>query len=40
MLERLGRRDEARVAFEAALALAPSDAERRFLTRRIGQVRP
>lgn len=33
-LERLGRTDDAIAAFETALALAPSDAERRYLAKR------
>ena len=35
LLRRLGRGADARSAFEAARGLAPSAAERRFLTRRI-----
>jgi RNA polymerase sigma factor (sigma-70 family) len=35
LLQRLGRRDEARAEFERALALARSEPERRFLERRI-----
>jgi len=38
LLRRLGRRAEARLAYERALGLAHSDAERRFLTRRVAQV--
>ncbi|WP_037271447.1 RNA polymerase sigma factor [Kibdelosporangium aridum] len=34
-LRRLGRTDEAAQAYREALALAPTDAERRFLTRRL-----
>ena len=34
LLRRLGRYDEARSAYDAALALAGNDAERAFLTRR------
>jgi RNA polymerase sigma-70 factor (ECF subfamily) len=32
---RLGRRDEAAAAYRRALDLAPTDAERRFLTKRL-----
>jgi RNA polymerase sigma-70 factor (ECF subfamily) len=35
LLRRLGRADEAADAYREALALAPTDAERRFLTRRV-----
>jgi RNA polymerase sigma-70 factor (ECF subfamily) len=35
LLRRLGRRDEARVAFERALELSASDVEREFLAQRI-----
>ena len=35
LLRRLGRRDEARAAYERALELAVSNAERRFLERRL-----
>jgi RNA polymerase sigma-70 factor, ECF subfamily len=35
LLSRLGRDDEARHSYERALALTTSDAERRFLQRRI-----
>jgi RNA polymerase sigma-70 factor (ECF subfamily) len=38
LLRRLGRAEEARAAFERALELARSDAERRFLRRRIEEV--
>jgi RNA polymerase sigma-70 factor (ECF subfamily) len=38
LLRRLGRTAEARTAYEAALALAPTEPERRFLTRRLGQL--
>ena len=38
LLRRLGRPDEARDSYERALALAHSDAERRFLRRRIDEV--
>ena len=35
MLRRLGRRDEAADAYRAAIALAPTDTERRYLNRRL-----
>ncbi len=35
LLRRLGRHDDAAESYRAALDLAPSDAERRFLTRRL-----
>jgi RNA polymerase sigma-70 factor, ECF subfamily len=35
LLRRLHRRDEAALAYREALALAPTDAERRYLTRRL-----
>jgi RNA polymerase sigma-70 factor (ECF subfamily) len=38
LLRRLGRTDEAREAFERALALARSERERRFLGRRIAEL--
>jgi RNA polymerase sigma-70 factor (ECF subfamily) len=38
LLRRLGRTDEAREAFERALALARSERERRFLERRIAEL--
>jgi RNA polymerase sigma-70 factor, ECF subfamily len=38
LLRRLGRADEARAAYDAALALADNAAERAFLARRIGQM--
>jgi RNA polymerase sigma-70 factor (ECF subfamily) len=38
LLRRLGRPDEAAAAYRRALALAPSDAERRYLTRRLAEV--
>lgn len=38
LLARLGRTDEARRAFEQALALARSDTDRRFLRRRLGEL--
>jgi len=39
LLRRLGRRAEAADAYDAALALSPSDAERRYLERRRRAVR-
>jgi RNA polymerase sigma-70 factor, ECF subfamily len=39
LLRRLGRRDEARAEYERALELARSEPERRFLQRRIAEVR-
>jgi RNA polymerase sigma-70 factor (ECF subfamily) len=38
LLRRLGRVDEARGAYERALALEPSDAERRFLWARLAEL--
>ena len=38
VLDRLGRTDEAREAFERALELARSERERRFLERRIAEL--
>jgi RNA polymerase sigma-70 factor (ECF subfamily) len=38
LLRRLSRHDEARAAYEEALAQAPTDAERRFLARRIAEL--
>jgi RNA polymerase sigma-70 factor (ECF subfamily) len=38
MLRRLGRREDARAAFERAAALAVTDAERRFLARQIEEL--
>jgi RNA polymerase sigma-70 factor, ECF subfamily len=38
LLRRLGRDDEAREAFERALALAVTDLERRFLARRLAEL--
>jgi RNA polymerase sigma-70 factor (ECF subfamily) len=35
LLRRLGRREEARAAFEHALRLAATDPERRFIARRL-----
>jgi RNA polymerase sigma-70 factor (ECF subfamily) len=40
LLRRLGRRAQAAENYRAAIALAPSDAERRFLTRRLEEVAP
>ena len=37
LLRRLGRSPEAAVAYRAALGLAPTDAERRFLVRRLAE---
>ena len=39
LLARLGRREEAIAAYERALALATQEPERRFLERRIGELR-
>jgi RNA polymerase sigma-70 factor (ECF subfamily) len=39
LLRRLGRRDEAAAAYEAALARVGSDAERAFLQRRLAELR-
>ena len=39
LLRRLGRDDEARAAFERALQLAATDPERRFLERRLAELR-
>lgn len=38
MLRRLGRRNEARAAYERALELAQQEPERRFLTKRLGEL--
>jgi RNA polymerase sigma-70 factor (ECF subfamily) len=38
LLRRLGRRAEAAAAYEDAIALAGSEAERRYLNRRLGEV--
>jgi RNA polymerase sigma-70 factor (ECF subfamily) len=38
LLRRLGRRTEAAAAYEKALALAPTEAERRYLQRRIDEL--
>jgi RNA polymerase sigma-70 factor, ECF subfamily len=40
LLRRLGRDGEAAAAYEQALSLAPTDAERRFLSRRLGHATP
>ena len=37
-LRRLGRRDDARVAYERALSLARQEPERRFLSKRLSQL--
>ena len=37
LLRRLGRHDEAAAAYRRALELAPTDAERRYLTRRLAE---
>ncbi|MDX6355652.1 MAG: polymerase sigma-70 factor, subfamily [Streptomyces sp.] len=39
LLRRLGAREQAAVAYEEALRLAPTEAERRFLARRLAEVR-
>jgi RNA polymerase sigma-70 factor, ECF subfamily len=39
-LRRLGRRADARVAYERALALVRSEPERRFLERRLAELQP
>lgn len=38
LLRRLGRDDEAAAAYRSALELAPTDAERRLLSRRLSAV--
>ncbi|RZQ66033.1 RNA polymerase sigma factor [Amycolatopsis suaedae] len=38
LLRRLGRTEQARAAYTEALALAPTDTERRFLTRRLTEL--
>jgi RNA polymerase sigma-70 factor (ECF subfamily) len=38
LLRRLGRTDQARAAYERALELAPTGAERRYLGRRLGEL--
>jgi RNA polymerase sigma-70 factor (ECF subfamily) len=40
LCRRLGRHDEARAAYERALALARQAPERRFLARRLAELRP
>ena len=40
LLRRVGRSDEARAAYERALALAATEAERRFLQRRLEELSP
>jgi RNA polymerase sigma-70 factor (ECF subfamily) len=40
LLRRAGRREEAVAAYREALAQAPTDAERNFLTRRIQENSP
>ena len=40
LLRRLGRRVEAAVAYREALALATSEPDRRYLTRRLREVEP
>jgi RNA polymerase sigma-70 factor (ECF subfamily) len=37
LLRRLDRTDEAAAAYREALALAPTDVERRYLTRRLAE---
>ncbi len=37
LLRRLGRSDEAALAYRRALALAPTDAERRYLSKRLAE---
>ncbi|WP_339156114.1 RNA polymerase sigma factor [Actinomadura luteofluorescens] len=39
LLRRLGRREEAAAAYREALALSRADADRRYLARRLGEVR-
>jgi len=39
VLRRLGRIPEARASYEKALALAQQDPERRFLTRRLEELK-
>jgi RNA polymerase sigma-70 factor, ECF subfamily len=38
LLRRLGRAPEARIAYRRALELAPTDTERRFLTKRLAEI--
>jgi RNA polymerase sigma-70 factor, ECF subfamily len=40
LLRRLGRTEQARLAYQRALELAPTDAERRYLMRRIAETTP
>jgi RNA polymerase sigma-70 factor, ECF subfamily len=40
LLRRLGRNDQAAAAYRRALELAPTDAERRYLTRRLAETSP
>jgi len=40
LLRRLGRNDQAAVAYRRARDLAPTDAERRYLTKRLAEVSP
>jgi RNA polymerase sigma-70 factor (ECF subfamily) len=40
LLRRLGRSEQARLAYRRALELAPTDAERRFLERRLAETNP
>jgi predicted RNA polymerase sigma factor len=37
LLRRLGRNEQADVAYQRALELAPTDAERRYLTKRLAE---
>jgi RNA polymerase sigma-70 factor (ECF subfamily) len=38
LLRRLGRRSEAADAYRAAIELAPTEAERQYLTRRLAEL--
>lgn len=38
LLRRLGRHTEAAAAYRSALELAPTDAERRYLARRLAEI--
>jgi RNA polymerase sigma factor (sigma-70 family) len=40
LLSRVGRKDEARIAFQHAMGLATTDLERRFLARRLSELGP
>src|SRR5262249_47365135 len=40
LLRRLGRSEQARLAYRRALELAPTDAERRYLERRLAETTP